>query len=98
MAGQLWSINALGGFMYSDNLSDKLRIEVLPVVKFRQFCDARDATELGLHQGEKYNWNVYSRVATGGGELNETDEMPASNFVITQQSLTITEYGNSVHH
>lgn len=82
--------------MYADNLSDKLRIEVLPVVKFRQFCDARDATELGLHRGETYNWNVYSRVSIGGGSLVETDEMPATNFTITQQSLTITEYGNSV--
>ncbi len=96
MSGQLWSVNAAGGYMYADNLSDLLRMEVLPVVKFRQFCDAKDATEMGLHQGDTFNWNVYSRVQEGGGTLNETDEMPVTSFTITQKSLTITEYGNSV--
>lgn len=96
MAGQVWSVDVLGGYMYSDELSDKLRVELLPAVKFRQLCDARDATEKGLNRGEDYNWNVYSRLATGGGELDETDAMPSTQFTITQQSLTVTEYGNSV--
>jgi len=52
--------------------------------------------EKGLNSGESYNWNVYSRVATGGDTLVETTEMPETNFTITQNSLTITEYGNSV--
>lgn len=96
MSGQLWSVNAAGGYLYADNLSDELRMEVMPSVKFRQFCDARDATALGLHNGQNFNWNVYSRVATGGGSLNETDAMPSTSFTITQKSLTVTEYGNSV--
>jgi N4-gp56 family major capsid protein len=82
--------------MYSDELSDKLRIELLPSVKFRQLCDARDAMEKGLNRGDQYNWNVYSRVADGGGTLLENVEMPETNFTITQASLSITEYGNSV--
>lgn len=96
MAGQVWSVDVLGGFMYSDQLSDKLRIELLPAVKFRQLCDARDATEKGLNTGDAYNWNVYSRVAQGGGELNENQPMPETNFKVSQNTLTITEYGNSV--
>ena len=96
MAGQLWSVDVIGGFMYSDELSDTLRMEVLPTVKFRQLCDAKDATSKGLNKGEAYNWNVYSRIATGGGSLDETQEMPQSNFTIVQNSLTVTEYGNSV--
>lgn len=96
MAGQLWSVDAVGGYMHSLNLSDKLRMEVLPVVKFRQFCDAKDATEMGLHKGQAFNWNVYSRLAVGGGSLDETEEMPVSNFTITQKALTVTEYGNAV--
>jgi len=36
MAGQVWSVDVLGGYMYSDELSDKLRIELLPAVKFRR--------------------------------------------------------------
>lgn len=93
---QLWQTDALGGYMYSDELSDKLRIEVLPAVKFRQLCDARDAMDKGYDKGDQYNWNVYSRAQDGGGELDETVEMPVTNFIITRNSLTVTEYGNSI--
>lgn len=96
MAGQIWNVDALGGFLYSDQLSDVLRMALLPTVRFRQFADARDATEKGLHAGEDYNWNVYSRVEQGGGELVEQVEMPQTNFKIRQGTLKITEYGNSV--
>lgn len=96
MSGQVWNVDTLGGYMYSDQLSDVLRMDLLPTVKFRQFCDAKDATEKGLHTGETFNWNVYSRVATGGGQLNEQAEIPQTNFRVRQASLSITEYGNSV--
>ena len=91
---QLWGTNALGGFMYSDNLSRKLRTALQPMVRFRQFCDAREA--FGLGKGDTFNWNVYSDVTTQGGALTETVSMPETGFSITQASLTITEYGNSV--
>lgn len=96
MAGQLWSVNALGGYMFSPELSNVLRMAVLPVVKFRQFCDAKDATDKGLNRGDQFSWNVYSRVQTKGAALNETSAMPETNFIITQKTLTMTEYGNSV--
>lgn len=96
MAGQLWGVNQLGGFMFSVELSNVLRMAVLPVVKFRQFCDAKDATDKGLQRGDTFNWNVYSRVVTKGAALNETNQMPETNFTITQKSLTVVEYGNSV--
>jgi N4-gp56 family major capsid protein len=82
--------------MYSDQLSNVLRMDLLPTVKFRQFCDAKDATEKGLHSGQLFNWDVYSRVKTGGAQLDENVEMPSTNFTIQQGSLSITEYGNSV--
>lgn len=94
MAGQIWSTNSLGGFMYSNNLSRKLRMALQPMVRFRQFCDAREA--FGLGKGETFNWNRYSDVVTAGRALAETETMPETNFTITQRSLTITEYGNSV--
>ena len=94
MAGQVWQTNALGGFMWSANLSRKLRTALQPMVRFRQFCDAREA--FGLGKGDTFNWNHYSDVATQGGTLLETEIMPESNFTITQNSLTVTEYGNSV--
>ena len=80
--------------MWSPNLSRKLRTALQPMVRFRQFCDAREA--FGKGKGDTFNWNIYSDVATQGGTLNETDIMPETNFTITQSSLTVTEYGNSV--
>jgi len=64
------------------------------MVRFRQFCDAKEAFGTGI--GEYFNWNVYSDVATQGGALDETQEMPETNFTITQAQLTVTEFGNSV--
>ncbi len=96
MAGQLWSVNDRGGYMYSDELSNVLRTALQPVVKFRQFCDAKDAIDKGLNKGEKFHWNVYTDVQTGGDVLEETKAMPETNYKIHQQSLTVKELGNSV--
>lgn len=96
MVGQLWAIASQGGYLYSDELSDKLRHALQPLVKFRQFCDAKDATKKGLHRGQEYHWDVFSDISQQGTTLTETSTMPESNFVITQGTLTITEYGNSV--
>ena len=62
MSGQLWAVNALGGYMYSDELSNVMRTALQPIVRFRQLCDAKDATDKGLGAGELFNWNVYSDV------------------------------------
>jgi N4-gp56 family major capsid protein len=94
MSGQVWSTNALGGYMWSPNLSRKLRTALQPMVRFRQFCDAKEAFGLGI--GQTFNWNIYSDVQQAGGTLSESQVMPETNFTITQNSLTITEYGNSV--
>lgn len=96
MAGQLWSVNDRGGYMYSDELSNVLRTALQPVVKFRQFCDAKDATDKGLGKGATYHWNVYTDVQQQGAVLQETAALPETNFKINQGSLTIQELGNSV--
>jgi hypothetical protein len=82
--------------MYSDELSDVLRTALQPMNRWRQFCDAKDATSKGLHKGDQFNWNVYSDVATQGTTLQETQTMPETNFSVHQASLSVTEYGNSV--
>ena len=61
-----------------------------------QFCDVKDPEASGRHAGANFHWNVYSDVATQGTVINEDDTMPESNFTITQGTMTITEYGNSV--
>lgn len=96
MAGQVWAVNSLGGYMYSRQLSNVLRMAVQPLVKFRQFADVRDASQQGKKKGDIFTWDVFSDVANPGGVLTETNTMPETNFTITQGTLTITEAGNSV--
>lgn len=96
MAGQLWAVASLGGYMYSLELSDILRTAVQPLCKFRQFCDAKDFTNKGLHKGQIFTWDVYNDVATQGTVLTETSTMPQTNFTIAQGTGTVTELGNSV--
>lgn len=96
MAGQLWAVSSLGGYMYSLELSDILRTAVQPLCKFRQFCDAKDFTNKGLHKGQIFTWDVYNDVATQGTVLTETSTIPQTNFTIAQGTGTVTELGNSV--
>jgi len=93
---QLWVTDSLGGYMSAKNLSKKLRLAVQPLIKFRQLCDAKDASQQGKHKGSTYHWDVFSDVAAQGTTLTETTTMPETQFVITQGTLTIDEFGNSV--
>jgi hypothetical protein len=97
MAGQLFSVAAEGGYAYSDELSDTMRVALQPLCKFRQLCDMPDGEQKGLHAGASFVWNVYSNVGTQGRRLAETTPIPQTNFTIAQRSLTMTEAGNSVH-
>ena len=94
MAGQVWNTDTLGGFMYSDQLSDYLRTELQPLSRFRQFCDIKEGK--GHGKGDLFNWNIYSDVVDEGDQLQETAAMPETNYTITQGTLTVTEFGNSV--
>jgi N4-gp56 family major capsid protein len=94
MAGQVWVTNTVGGFLSAKNLSKELRTVVQPMVKFRQFADIKDA--VGKNKGQIFTWDVFSDVVTQGTTLTETSTMPETNFVITQGTMTIQEYGNSV--
>lgn len=96
MAGQLWAVNSLGGFFYSQNLSDELREALQPMARFRQFCDVKDASQQGKGKGQTFTWDVVGNAATSGGTLVETNTMPETQFTITQATLTVNEYGNSV--
>lgn len=96
MAGQVWAVNSLGGYLYSRQLSNVLRMTVQPLVKFRQFADVHDISQQGKKKGDTFTWDVVSDVATAGQVLIETNTMPETNITITQGTLTITEAGNSV--
>lgn len=96
MAGQIWSVNTLGGFLYSLNLSDELRESLQPLTKMRQFADVKDATQQGKKKGDTYTWDVVGNVTRGDRALLETNTVGEGNFTITQATLTISERGFSV--
>ena len=96
MAGQLWSVPSEGGYMYSDELSDVIRMALQPLAKFRQLCDMEDGSDKGLHAGGSFTWNVYSNIGSQGRRLTETAPIPQSGFTVAQRSLTVWEAGNSV--
>lgn len=96
MAGQIWSLNSTGGYFYSRQLSNILRKDVQPLVKFRQFCDIHDISQQGKKKGDTFTWDVISNVVNAGGVLSETATMPETNFTITQGTLTVTEAGNAI--
>lgn len=96
MSSQLWAVNSLGGYFYSLNLSEELRETLQPLTKFRQFADVRDASQQGKKHGDTFTWDVVGNVVTSGGTVVETNTMPETNFTITQGTLTVVEYGNSV--
>lgn len=83
-------------YMYSDELSDTLRVQVQPLTKMRQLCDAQDGSKKGLNRGDKFNWNVYSTIGRQGRRLAENENMPESGFTVSQKQLTVYEAGNSV--
>lgn len=96
MAGQVWGTDTAGGYMYTDELSDVLRMQVQPQIRYRQHCDAKDAMNKGYNLGDAYHWNIYSDTEDEGGELDEQTKMPETKFSVRQGSLTVTEYGISV--
>jgi hypothetical protein len=96
MAGQTWSVPSEGGYLYSDELSDVLRMTAQPLTKFRQFCDAKDGSSKGLHRGNLYNWNTFTNVGTQGRRLEERQPIPETGFTIVPHQLTIFEAGNSI--
>jgi len=96
MAGQVWSVNSQGGFLYARQLSNVLRAAVQPLVKFRQFADVHDISQQGKKKGDTFTWDVFSDVQTAGGVLTETNTVPETQFTITQGTLTVTEVANSI--
>jgi hypothetical protein len=96
MAGQFWKVPEEGGYLYSDELSSKFRSALQPAMRFRMYCDADDGTEKGLNRGDAYHWDIVSDIATQGRELVEDERMPESGFSISQGTMTVKEFGNSV--
>lgn len=96
MPVQSWAVAADGGYLYSDELSTYLRMQVQPLCKFRQFCDAEDGTQKQLGKGDTFVWDKVGNVARQGRRLAENVPMPETNVSVSQGSLTLNEWGNSI--
>lgn len=94
MTMQLWVTDSLGGYTNLPQLSAKLRHAAQPLVRFRQFCDVKEA--YGKGRDENFNFDKVGNVATAGGTLVETATIPRTNIVIYQGTGTLTEYGNAL--
>lgn len=96
MAGQIWSVNTLGGYFFSLNLSDELREALQPLTKFRQFADVKDGTMQGKKKGDIFTWDVVGNIARGNRALIETNTVGEGGFTIYQSTMTISERGFAV--
>lgn len=96
MAGQLFSVNSLGGFYASFNLSKELRMGVQAMSKFRQFADVKDAWSKVARSGQTFTWDVVPMMTRGNRQLTETNTIAQGQHVIYQGTLTMLERGYSV--
>ena len=94
MGQQIFATNSLGGFFTNNTLSKQLRYKAQTMQMFRQFVDMESAA--GANRGNKVFFDKISNISTAGGTLIETNTIPKNNYTITQGTLTMTEYGNSI--
>ena len=92
--GQLWVTDSLGGYLGNKKLSRTIRVATQPLMKFRQFCNIKEA--LGKQKNDLIFFDKISNVASQGGTLIETNTMPETEITIQTGTLLVTEYGNSI--
>jgi N4-gp56 family major capsid protein len=88
----LWTTHS--GFLTNNKLNLRFQRAAQPILKFAQFVKFKEA--FGKHQGESVNWDKVADVATIGGVLTETNVMHETKQGITQGTLSVNEYGNSI--
>ena len=94
MAGQVWQVNADGGYLANPKLSRQIRHAAQPMMKFRQFVRKEPAA--GKGKGDTVDFNKISNVQTAGGSIAELSKMPETKVLIRRGQLTIDELGNSI--
>jgi N4-gp56 family major capsid protein len=96
MAGQLFTVNSLGGFYASFNLSKELRMGVQATSKFRQFADIKDAWSKVSRTGQTFTWDTVPMVTRASRALAETNTIPQGSHTVLQGTLTMNERGFSL--
>ena len=85
---------ASSGVLSNGLLNKKIMMAAQPLMRFRSFVSIKEA--FGKQKGETVNWDKVANVGTYGGKLTETNTMHQSSQAITQGTLTVDEYGNSI--
>ena len=88
----LWSVQS--GYLTNTKLSKAFRRVAQPMMKFRQFCDVKDA--FGKNAGEYVNYMKVSNLGSYGGQLTETNTMPEATQALLWGTASVQELGNSV--
>ena len=96
MAGQLFSVDSLGGRYAAFNLSKDLRQAVRGVARFRQFADVRDAWGKVTRSGQTFTWDTVPMMSRASRALSETNTIGQGNHTVLQGTLTVNERGFSV--
>jgi len=92
--GQIWATNSLGGFLTAPILSDKVRLQAIPKMRFRQFT--RLEGQFGPNLGDTLQWKKASNLATQGRIISETEIVPETQITIFSDSIVVQEFSNSV--
>lgn len=92
--GQTWAPDSTGGYLANDVLSKKIRHRSQPLMRFRQFT--REEPGYGKGKGDTVLFDRIANVAVGGGTISELAKMPEDSVSISQGTVTVNEYGNSV--
>lgn len=96
---QLWQIQLSDMTAYSYHFSEMLRMAIQPRARYRQFCDAQDASTAGLHAGDKYYWERFGDIdASADSWIAENEPMPEGSFTYSQGSLTLKSFGKGVNY
>lgn len=87
-AGFTQQVNAV-----RDVFSAEIFYAALPILKFDQFTTKK--TELGVQPGRTIQLPRYGNIKRGG-QLTEGTRIETQAMTLTQQSITVTEYGNAI--
>lgn len=98
MANNVSAVASAGDFValpqaLLDVYSTDILHEALGVMKYEDFAMRKD--ELGAEPGETVRFTTYNDI-TRGGALTENVPMETKNMSASQQTLTVTEYGNAI--
>lgn len=95
MGEQMYLINDnYGGFFTNPRLSADIRHALIPIMKFRQFADIKEA--FGKHKGDTVYFDKLSTISTAGGTLIETNVMDEHQYAIGRGTISLSEWGNAV--